>query len=118
MLLLKLALASRVLLDAHNCYPEGGLFPNRIERALRQGLPIAIEQDGGQPRLRSVQLFDLVTDLDVQLGDAELDRAKFGGQGSGGSAGTANSCKECGWQCSAAHYGAVPAQLQSSAGSG
>ena len=52
MLLLKLALASRVLLDAHNCYPENGRFADRIERALQQGLPVAIEQDlawfGGQ----------------------------------------------------------------------
>ncbi len=45
LLLLKLTLASRVLLDAHNCYPENGRFPDRIERALAQGLPVAIEQD-------------------------------------------------------------------------
>jgi hypothetical protein len=45
MLLLQLALASRVLLDAHNCYTENGRWGDRIERALQQGLPIAIEQD-------------------------------------------------------------------------
>ena len=45
MLLLDLVLASRVLLDAHNCYPETGRFADRIERALAQGLPVAIEQD-------------------------------------------------------------------------
>jgi glycerophosphoryl diester phosphodiesterase len=44
-LLLQLALASRVLLDAHNCYPEDGRWADRIERALAQGVPIAIEQD-------------------------------------------------------------------------
>ncbi len=36
---------SRVLLDAHNCYPDGGQFADRIERALSTGLPVAIEQD-------------------------------------------------------------------------
>ncbi len=45
MLFLQLALASRVLLDAHNCYPENGRFADRLDRALAQGLPVAIEQD-------------------------------------------------------------------------
>ncbi len=45
MILLQLVLASRVLLDAHNCYPEQGRFADRLDRALAQGLPIAIEQD-------------------------------------------------------------------------
>jgi hypothetical protein len=36
---------ARVLLDAHNCYPDGDRFADRIERALGTGLPIAIEQD-------------------------------------------------------------------------
>ncbi len=35
----------RVLLDAHNCYPYHGLFSDRIERAIKTGLPLAIEQD-------------------------------------------------------------------------
>lgn len=35
----------RVLLDAHNCYPEQGKFADRIARALDQGVPVAIEQD-------------------------------------------------------------------------
>ena len=35
----------RVLLDAHNCYPENGQWGDRLERALKTGLPIAIEQD-------------------------------------------------------------------------
>jgi hypothetical protein len=36
---------ARVLLDAHNCYPDGGKWADRIERALSTGLPLAIEQD-------------------------------------------------------------------------
>ena len=36
---------ARVLLDAHNCYPDGDRFADRIDRALATGLPIAIEQD-------------------------------------------------------------------------
>jgi len=35
----------RVLLDAHNCYPENGQWGNRLERALKTRLPIAIEED-------------------------------------------------------------------------
>jgi hypothetical protein len=35
----------RVLLDAHNCYPEHEQWSDRIERALSNGTPIAIEQD-------------------------------------------------------------------------
>ena len=35
----------RVLLDAHNCYPEGDAYADRIDRALATGLPVAIEQD-------------------------------------------------------------------------
>jgi hypothetical protein len=37
--------ATRVLLDAHNAYPEGGRWADRIDRALGTGLPVAIEQD-------------------------------------------------------------------------
>jgi len=36
---------NRVLLDAHNCYPYGGRFAERIELALATGIPVAIEQD-------------------------------------------------------------------------
>src|SRR5262245_4850878 len=35
----------RVLLDAHNCYPYDGKWPERIDRALSTGAPLAIEQD-------------------------------------------------------------------------
>lgn len=36
---------TRVLLDAHNGYPYDGRWPDRIERALATGTPLAIEQD-------------------------------------------------------------------------
>ena len=35
----------RVLLDAHNAYPQNGRWRDRIDRALSTGLPVAIEQD-------------------------------------------------------------------------
>jgi hypothetical protein len=35
----------RVLLDAHNCYPDGSRWTDRLSRAISTGLPIAIEQD-------------------------------------------------------------------------
>jgi hypothetical protein len=36
---------SRVLLDAHNCYPYVGRWTDRVDRALSTGTPLAIEQD-------------------------------------------------------------------------
>jgi hypothetical protein len=36
---------SRVLLDAHNCYPYHGRWADRLDRALSTGTPLAIEQD-------------------------------------------------------------------------
>ncbi|MGH9162203.1 MAG: hypothetical protein ACRD2X_19730, partial [Vicinamibacteraceae bacterium] len=36
---------SRVLLDAHNCYPYSGRWTDRLDRALASGMPLAIEQD-------------------------------------------------------------------------
>lgn len=35
----------RVLLDAHNAYPDRGRFADRLDRALSTGVPVAIEQD-------------------------------------------------------------------------
>lgn len=35
----------RVLLDAHNCYPYQEKWSDRIDRALKSGIPLAIEQD-------------------------------------------------------------------------
>ena len=48
---------ARVLLDAHNAYPERGQWRDRIDRALSTGTPVAIEQDlywsqlGGAPQV-------------------------------------------------------------------
>jgi len=36
---------TRTTLDAHNCYPYEGQWSDRIDRALAQGFPVAIEQD-------------------------------------------------------------------------
>lgn len=35
----------RPLVDAHNCYPYEGRYRDRIDRALRVGFPVGIEQD-------------------------------------------------------------------------
>lgn len=40
-----LLLGRRSLLHAHNAYPEGGRWRDRIDRALATGLPLVIEQD-------------------------------------------------------------------------
>ena len=36
---------NRPVLDAHNCYPYDGRWTDRIDRALRTGFPVGIEQD-------------------------------------------------------------------------
>lgn len=36
---------NRPILDAHNCYPYQGRWADRIERALKSGFPVSIEQD-------------------------------------------------------------------------
>jgi hypothetical protein len=36
---------NRPVLDAHNCYPYEGKFADRVDRALRTGYPVGIEQD-------------------------------------------------------------------------
>jgi len=36
---------NRPVLDAHNCYPYEGRWADRIDRALKTGFPVAIEQD-------------------------------------------------------------------------
>ncbi|HTB97600.1 MAG TPA: hypothetical protein VK716_11365 [Terracidiphilus sp.] len=38
---------ARSVMDAHNCYPYGEWWSNRIDRALSAGTPLAIEQDLG-----------------------------------------------------------------------
>ena len=36
---------NRPVLDAHNCYPYKGDFKDRVDRALKTGVPVGIEQD-------------------------------------------------------------------------
>lgn len=36
---------NRPILDAHNCYPYSGQWTDRIDRALKSGFPVSIEQD-------------------------------------------------------------------------
>ena len=36
---------NRPMLDAHNCYPYDGQWNDRVQRALRSGYPVSIEQD-------------------------------------------------------------------------
>ena len=36
---------NKPILDAHNCYPYKGRYADRIDRALKTGFPVAIEQD-------------------------------------------------------------------------
>ena len=44
----------RPVVDAHNCYPYEGRWPDRIDRALGAGFPVAIEQDIAAYRGRPV----------------------------------------------------------------
>ena len=83
---------NRPLADAHNCYPERGRWADRIERALRTGFPIAIEQDlawaggravlshndkpsGGEPALGEY-FFERVRPV-VEKALAQNDRARW-----------------------------------------
>jgi hypothetical protein len=36
---------NRPILDAHNCYPYEARWADRIDRALKAGFPVSIEQD-------------------------------------------------------------------------
>src|SRR5260370_13947194 len=45
---------NRPVLDAHNCYPYQGRWTDRIDRALKTGFPVAIEQDSGWAKGRPV----------------------------------------------------------------
>ena len=48
----------RVLLDAHNAYPQNDRWQDRIDRALATGLPVAIEQDlyGREDRAQRLEI--------------------------------------------------------------
>lgn len=89
---------NRPVLDAHNCYPYEGQYADRIERALKTGFPVAIEQDiawgvdrktgrgravvahsarttGGEPTLRD-HFFERVRPI-LEKALAENDRARW-----------------------------------------
>src|SRR5437764_15479192 len=83
---------SRPVLDAHNCYPYKGQWSDRIERALKTGFPVGIEQDlalngdrvvvshdakttGSEPALRD-HFFERVRPI-VEKALQENDRAKW-----------------------------------------
>ena len=60
---------SRVMMDAHNCYPYFEWWSDRIDRALSAGTPLAIEQDlGWYVDPRSGQGRSLVTHGDPPSG--------------------------------------------------
>jgi hypothetical protein len=61
----------RVLLDAHNAYPQNDRWSDRIDRALSTGLPIAVEQDLYWWKNRGSGRFEIVVAHD----SSELDRA-------------------------------------------
>jgi hypothetical protein len=42
---LQLLNQNRPIVDAHNCYPYDGQWTDRVQRALRSGFPVSIEQD-------------------------------------------------------------------------
>ena len=83
---------NRPVLDAHNCYPYKGRWADRIERALKTGFPVAIEQDitlydgrpvvshsdkptGGEPTLRE-HFFERLRPL-MEKALADNDRARW-----------------------------------------
>ena len=85
-------IGDRPVLDAHNCYPYKGQWSDRIERALKTGFPVGIEQDlalngdrvvvshdakttGSEPTLRD-HFFERVRPI-VEKALKENDRAKW-----------------------------------------
>jgi len=89
---------NRPVLDAHNCYPYKGSWGDRIDRALKTGFPVGIEQDltwgvdpatgkgrpvvshssettGAEPTLRAY-FFERVRPI-VEKALAENDRARW-----------------------------------------
>ena len=69
---------TRVLLDAHNAYPERGRWTDRIDHALATGTPIAIEQDlyWSKPQ-RSAEYTSVVAHDDDALAGAPTLEAHF-----------------------------------------
>jgi hypothetical protein len=83
---------NRSVLDAHNCYPYKGQWKDRIDRALKTGYPVGIEQDltlangkpvvshdaktiGGEPTLRE-HFFERVRPL-MERALQENDRSRW-----------------------------------------
>ncbi|HWC96636.1 MAG TPA: hypothetical protein VG456_07800 [Candidatus Sulfopaludibacter sp.] len=83
---------NRPVLDAHNCYPYDGKFTDRIDRALKTGFPVGIEQDlawydgkvvvthsaqthGGEPTLRD-HFFEKVRPI-IEKALKDNDRAHW-----------------------------------------
>jgi hypothetical protein len=86
------SLIARPILDAHNCYPYEGKWIDRIDRALKTGYPVGIEQDlswdgrrpivthnkeakGGEPDLRT-HFFERVRPI-VEQALKQNDRARW-----------------------------------------
>lgn len=69
----------RVLLDAHNAYPERGRFVDRIGLALATGLPVAIEQDifWGRDASTGRQVPVVAHDSDATAGAPTLEHYFF-----------------------------------------
>src|SRR5262245_61971083 len=61
----------RVLLDAHNAYPQNDRWTDRIDRALSTGVPVAIEQDLYWVKIPTSDHFE----IRVAHDRSELDRA-------------------------------------------
>jgi len=68
---------TRVLLDAHNAYPERGQWTDRLARALSTGTPIAIEQDLYWGRTASGTFAPVVAHDDDALDGAPTLEAHF-----------------------------------------
>src|SRR5262245_9576927 len=68
----------RVLLDAHNAYPQNDRWSDRIDRALSTGLPVAIEQDLYWAKDRTSGRFEILVAHDTsELGRAPTLEAHF-----------------------------------------
>lgn len=68
---------ARVLLDAHNAYPERGLWTDRLGRAIATGIPLAIEQDLHWSRLPDGTRTSVVAHDDDALQGAPTLEAHF-----------------------------------------
>lgn len=68
----------RVLLDAHNAYPDAGRWADRLDRALATGMPLAVEQDLAWCRPAGSDRFESVVSHEADCrGDEPTLRAYF-----------------------------------------